>query len=326
MERKTKKSMGLTALLLALTLGIAPGCDVELDGDEGNFTFRYLESERDVASDLAVGARVDIEVRDAETEAVLALDQVYSEDSQVIEVVDEQARQFTLEAVSAGRARIGADATVHGEELSDSVEIRSAEVGEVELSDKCSDGVFLTDNRLRAGYHMRDAAGGRLTGYGHYPVSVEPAEGGTVNEEIRFLGSLEILTGSEPGTFEIVPDVDGGSLSFELIAAADVDELDLVTDHESTAPVVNVGHSEAAVVYGLQAGGRTVCGPLDTSVEITSETPEICQAEPGLFFGELDVLSMHTVVVEGLEAGDCEITLSVVDTDLSETFQVEIRD
>lgn len=320
------KNTKISALIVGMVVALCTGCDVEIEGEEGNFTFRYLQSTGDAATDLAVGSRVDVEVLEADGEEVLQLDQVYSEASDVIEVVDEQPRQFSLEAVASGRARIGADATVREESLSDTVEIRAAEVAELELSDRCSDGVFLTDNRLRLGYRMRDSAGGRLTGYGHYPVTIEPAQGGTVNEDHRFLGSLEIFAGQEPGSYEVIPDVDGDALDFELIDAADIDLLEPTSDHDDVVHEVEVGETEVIAAFGLESQGRTVCGPIDSGLEITTDTPAVCQASSDLFFaGVADILSLHTLAVEGLDAGQCQVTVAVPDTDVEEVFEVTVQ-
>lgn len=316
-------------LALGAALSLAVGCGTSIDGEEGNLSFRYLGSDLvGGVSDgnLAVGARIDVEVRAAATEdqeageSALALEEAYSESADVIDVVDQQNLQFTMEAKSAGSARITAAARVDDEEVSDTVEIRAAEVAGLEFRSRCGDDdVFVTDSGAVFGYRMDDVTGNKLTGYGYYPVSVEPAVGGTVRTDTTEVGVLELTTGAEAGMYELVSDVDDTRYGFQLVAPEEITAVNLEQEGEDLSATVQAGSEVAVALFTMEADGKAVCGPARGAVEITTSSPEIC--EPSYRF----LSSLHLVYVEGLSEGECTVSLSVGDGSLERDFTVTVN-
>lgn len=320
--------------MLAVGLVLITGCGVELEGDEGNLSFNYMNTEwrsPPSSGDLAVGAKVDIELTDVRGEPEdrdddpLELVEAYSDDAQILEVVDESQFHFQLEALDesvAEGAQIRATALdADGDELSDSVSIRTAEVDSVDIDSTCSKALYVTDGAARFHYDMRDAAGSRLTGYGYYPVIVEPEPGGSVVDDHGGLQSLVVDAGAEPGTYEIVPDgVGGDAFEFELLEPAEIDELDVAVgdDDEETTSSIEVGDTEAVAMFVLGRAGDSICGDAASAVQLESLTPEVC--EPSYGFVE----NLHLVDVEGLAEGQCQVELSVVDTELESTISVDV--
>ncbi len=321
-----KYASKLSAILIVLLMGV--GCDVEAEGEEGNFTFRYVDSKFTAgASDLAVGTQVRIEVVDADTEEIVELTEVFSEAPDVIEVVEHSVDGFVVKALAEETTRITAEATIDGEKISDSTQFRAAEVATVGLEGLCSDGLFATDSEARMRYRMYDAGETRLTGYGYYPLSIEPQQGGAIDEEHGRLAHLVIETGSEPGVYEVVSEIDGESSSFELVDAADieVDIADIERDGESVVTTVDVEEQRVVSTFFLEVGEEQVCGPATGIVEVNSETPEVCEAKYTMPFREMLPLEIHAVEVTGIESGDCEVTLALPDAEFESTIDVAIR-
>ena len=326
----------ITTLSMAATLALATGCDVEVEGEEGNFNFSYLNSSMSNSDDLAEGSRADIRVIDLNTDEAVDLSDVFSEDVDTLDVVDVADHEFTLEAKDSGVTQVTAEAAVEDgkDDLSDSFEVRSASASSVEFDDRCDDGVFVAGAAGRMKYTMHDSEGGELTGYGYYPVSVEAGEDllpleledvGEVNEDYSYLGSIEFFTGAEPGIYELVSELNSESAEFEVVAASDIDELSPFTGDEATGRV-DVGDEEPlAAMFIASADEDEVCGPLADVVELTSETPEICEADYHMPFESLGGFSIHSLKVTGLESGTCELEIAIDDTDLSLDVTVDVQ-
>lgn len=309
-----------TALLVAAT--IWTGCGVQLEGEEGNLSFRYLGTEMTAgasAGTLAVGAKVDVEVREAGGEDALAIAEAYSEAADVIDVIAREEMSFTLEAKEAGTARIRAEARTGGETLEDSVEIQAAEAVSIEFRSRCTDDVFVTDSGAEFGFRLNDLSGRKLTGYGLYPAAVEPAEGGAVVTTGQKIDVLEVNTGSEAGIYELVSELEGDNWSFQLVSPEQIELVEINREDDETVDQVEVGQEVGVAYFTMTADSKTVCGPARAAVELTTTTPEICQ--PSYRF----LSSLHFVFVEGIAAGDCEVNLAVADTALEQSFTVQVQ-
>lgn len=315
-------------VVLAMILSLLVGCEVEAEGEEGNFSFIYLNSEgTGGASDLAVGSSVHFEVRDTETETPLELVEVYSEAGDVIDVDHIRDSRFTATAHEGGTARITAEATADGDVVAaDTIELRAAEASAVELESLCSSDRYFTDGTALMRHAMEDGSGTALTGFGHYPVSIEPGDGGQIGDDYERLGFLRLHTGSEPGDYEVVSDFGDDSQPFELIDAADIDAVE-PTNYEpgDTVTSVEVGESVHAAPFTLNIGEDQICGTPGSNVMIKSEQPHICEARYGREFENAPtLLDLHMVVVEGIEPGVCEIEVAVPAAGLELAFEVEV--
>jgi len=167
---------------------------------------------------------------------------------------------------------------------------------------------------------MFDNMDDSLNGYGYYPVAVEPEAGGDVNEGFTKLGRVQVMSGADAGSYSLTSELAEEPLLFELITAADVTELDVSNQVDGETITTVATGEDRQIAFFAMAGptGETVCGPAQGVFEMVSQTPEVCEA----FYTY--ALGVHFVNVEGLSAGECEITLSVPDTELSETLLVEI--
>jgi hypothetical protein len=312
----------LTSSLLATLLLAASGCGVELSGEGGDLNFNYLGTELQSGASsgtLAAGSRIDIELRLPGTSDSLPVRDVFSEASDILDVIHTESHRFTLEALSPGTARIRAEAQGEdAESISDSVEISVATVDRVELGVRCSDPVFVIDSHAQFRYRMFDASSSKLTGYGHFAVAVEPSTGGQINASMTQIEVLEISTGSVPGSYEIVPTVEGESFAFELVAPADIVFASLTEDDDETELSVSVGSDAAVALFNLETGDSTVCGPATAAIDLSTDTPAICEPSYS-FYGDL-----HFLLVEGISAGTCEVRFQIPGTDIEHLYTVEV--
>ncbi|RAL20260.1 hypothetical protein DL240_17935 [Lujinxingia litoralis] len=318
-----KHGTWICGLALAGTLGT--GCGVTIDGEEGNLSFEYANSALSGAfsKDIAVGAMVDIEVTEPDGEALLPIEEVASSAEDVLSVAEVGTSLFTLLAESEGVARISVTATGPEGSLSDAVELYAAELARLEIDGTCgADSVYAINSPIELNYRMLDANGKGLNGYGLYPVAVEPAEGGVVNEAFTRLGKIQIHTGDVAGSYQLTSELLDEPYALTLIAPEDIAELDVShqVDDENIM-VVLAGEQQDVAIFAMADGaGAVVCGPANGAFEMVSQTPEICEAHYGY------VMGLHYVKVEGLGVGECEISLSVPGTELSETIQVQIAE
>ena len=322
MRRSKGSYTSWQVVILALIAALAMACDVEAEGEEGNFTFRYVQSEATTASDIAVGATLTLEVIDAEANESVTVDEAYAEAPDVFEVGAPDGSRFSVQALQAGTSRI----TAESGELSDSFELRAAEATALTLESVCSSEQYFTDGRAMVRFRMEDDAQNRLTGYGYYPVAFEPEGGGEIDESYQRLDFLRFSTGSDAGEYELTTELAGESLAFSLVDIADVDELDTTFEEDTTVTTIDVDEVRTIAPFSLKVGDDEICGDPQDNLVITSQTPEICEARYGREFENVaTLLDLHLVEVEGVDSGLCEISIEVPDAGLDAQFAVEVR-
>lgn len=326
------KNMNLlvkSMVALGIMVGLGTGCGVELGGKEGNLNFRYRNAtfESGVQTGaLAVGAKVDVEVRQPDGDGALPITEAFSEAADIIDVISRKTNSFTLEALKAGEAEIGVKARAGLTSLEDAVDIQSAELEKVTISDHCTDSVFLTGTTGYFRYRMNDAAGKRLTGYGLYPVEVEPSTGGDVDQMFNLLGLMAVNIGSEAGEYKLTSELAEQDFTFVVVAPEEIASVDFMdgdeVEEQSGEEVyqqVSVGEKLPVVAFAMEVqDGRQICGSSAQAIELSTSTPEICK--PTYQF----LSALHMVNVEGLEAGECEVTLSIPGTDYEREYKLDI--
>lgn len=320
------KSMWKRGMVLGGMVAIgamSSACGVAIEGEEGNLRFEYDNSAFSGAfsEDLAVGSMIDVKVRETSESEFLPIASATSSSEEVIAVSETSGQVVSLRAESEGVARISVSATAESGSLSDSVELRAAEVDSIEIEAICDESsVYAVNSAPEFRYRMRDAMSNSLNGYGYYPVAVEPETGGEINGAFSSLGRIQVMTGEEAGAISLTSDLLEEPFAMTLVAAADITELDVANQVDGETITTIATGEEAPISIFAMAGpaGETVCGDAEGIIELVSETPEVC--EPYYTYG----LGVHVVNVQGLSAGACEISVSVPGTDLAETLQVEI--
>ncbi len=318
------------------------GCEVSEDGEEGNFSFNYADSGFVGTSDLAEGAMVKVHVVDADDGDPVTITEAYTEDEDTLSVIEIGEDYFVLDARASGDTRVTAES--HGDELSDTFTVRSAEAGSLEFESRCDSNTFLSDAGARFRYRMKDSQDGELTGYGYYPVTVEADsideslldvdledltsdQVGSVDGDLTRLGYLDIFTGAYPGTYVIKSDIDDEQLAFDLVEPGDIDEITNATGEDSsiTSQVTAGDDPELALLFSVEHDLENICGPLGAAVEITSSDPDVCEGSYSLGLESLGSVDLHGVEVEGYQPGECEITVEIPEADVSLEMSVDVQ-
>ena len=97
-----------TLLAALAVLPAIVGCTSKITGNEGNFEFSYPSDDRilDFNKPIAVGAYLDLEVRDVGYQQPVTLSAASTEDESILAVQDFQSHELTLKAMGEGRTVI----------------------------------------------------------------------------------------------------------------------------------------------------------------------------------------------------------------------------
>lgn len=303
------------APLLALTV-FATACQSQITGNEGNLVFSYTAD--DVVSDfnkpIAVGAKLDLRVREAGTNLPATINSAISDDGDVLAVGTFSSNQLTLEAKGEGNVLIEVEAAVAGKDaVTDSVNMRAAEATRHELRHTCVDASMYIANStdVFVFYDLFTANNEPAIGYGLFPLTLEPSAGATLDRTStsQFAYSMDL---GDPGTLTLTSTIDDSTLTLNLVSKGDVDGAQLSPVSASTAILVN---QNAFVSVSPTVGGERVC-QAKMGMTVESLTPEICTvAVPGAVDDELkeSLYESLFVRIDGLALGTCEFEVTLPD-------------
>lgn len=303
------------APLLALAV-FTTACQSQITGNEGNLVFSYTAD--DVVSDfnkpIAVGAKLDLRVREAGTNLPATINSAISDDGDVLAVGSFSSNQLTLEAKGEGNVLIEVEAAVAGKDaVTDSVNMRAAEATRHELRHTCADAsVYIANSTdVFVFYDLFTANNEPAIGYGLFPLTLEPSTGATLDQTStsQFAYSMDL---GDPGTLTLTSTIDDSTLTLNLVAKGDVDGAQLSPVSASTAILVN---QNAFVSVSPTVGGERVC-QAKMGMTVESLTPEICTvAVPGAVDDELkeSLYESLFVRIDGLALGTCEFEVTLPD-------------
>ena len=323
---KKVSAVGLSVLVFSLA------CQSSLTGNEGNFQFSYAADDRltDFNKPVAVGAKLDMEVRDVGAQQPVNLTAASFDDPGVLEVTVFNDHTLTVQATGEGSALLSVEGTTNsGEALTDSVNMLAAVPEVHKMWHTCTDtdgeAAYLTDSRVWVPFDFERANGQPIIGYGYYPIIF--SDGGaamSLNSADSGQVYMALDTSAAGGAAELVSDIDGTTLDILVIQPGEIDGV-----MEPVAFVledIDVGDTNS--FYALPTTGqRTVC-QADTAFSATSDTPDICavqEADP------LDVGEHESgwFEVEGLAEGTCLYTVSYAEgaggAGVSAQFSFEIQ-
>lgn len=301
-------------LTLASAMALATGCYSSTTGNEGNLEFRYTttDSVGNFNKPLAVGAKLELRVYDAGTSnAEATIEEVSSSDPSILEVSKGGGNTIIVEAVGDGSARVEVTATVNGASETDSIDMLGR-VPEVltayhlcrEQSDRT--GYYLTGQEAFVPFDMKLSDGQDVIGYGYYPVSFDPDAAITVDSDSTDQDFIRLELGDEAGEVTMSSDIDDTTLTFQLVAEADIDGAEL-----ADPGVAEVGQTELFQLLPTTAG-NPICQARAT-FDVTSDTPEVCDVRPLAAGEEADAIEslsreVNWIEVEGKAAGECAFT------------------
>ncbi|MCB9728915.1 MAG: hypothetical protein H6744_13925 [Deltaproteobacteria bacterium] len=295
---------------LALAWLAGAGCESLLTGNEGNLLFSYeaVDELSDFNKPVAVGARLDLRVREAGNRKDVTIILARSGSPEALEVVDtSSAGPIVLEGRGDGTAHIDVRARLSsGETVDDSVDMLAREPEVLELRHVCSpdrEAAYFVDTDVLVPFDMSLRSGKALVGYGLHPVDVEPASGLTFDESSKDQENFHVHTSATPGLVTLSSRIDSESLGMRLVRVGDVDGGGLSpASLDDTVPVDALGYIRMLPTVA----GEYVCCPR-TPMTVENDTPEICEIEAR---GESTCLVAGFVSVRGLAQGTCSFRAS----------------
>jgi len=305
----------LSAVSLSVVF-FSVACSSSLTGNEGNFQFSYAADDRitDFNKPIAVGAKLDLEVRDVGGQQPVNLTDASFDDTAVLDVVSFNDHELTVTATGEGNALLSvAGTTVDGDDLTDSVNLL-ARVPEVHLlwhtCDPTGSGEagYLTSQRVWLPFDFEMDNGQPVIGYGYYPVALSGDAAMTINETDSTQAHMAYDIGDTPGALTMTSDIDGATLSM-LIAAPE--QIDGVADPIAfVLEDIDVGDVNSFYVLPT-VDGTTLC-QAEVTKQVASVTPDICDVRDR---DPLDPSSYEYgwFEVEGLAEGTCEFTVTYPD-------------
>lgn len=303
----------LTGLSVAL---FSLACSSSLTGNEGNFQFSYTADDRitDFNKPIAVGAKLDLEVRDVGGQQPVNLTDASIDDTSVLDVVTFNDHELTVVATGAGNALLSvAGTTVDGDDLTDSVNLLAAVPEVHKLWHSCEPAGsgpagYLTSQRIWLPFDMEMANGQPVIGYGYYPVVFDGSPSLTVNKTDSTQAHIAVDVGDVTGPVAMVSDIDGSTLEMTIVAPGQIDG--------AADPIafvledIDVGDTNDFYVLPM-AADVTLC-QAEVTKTVQSDTPDICDVrdrdplDPGAYeYGWFEV--------EGLAEGTCRYTVTYPD-------------
>ncbi len=306
----------MTPATRALPLLVGPlllvGCESTLTGNEGNFQFSYEADDRvnDFNKPVAVGASLDLEVRDVGARQPVTLSSAAFVDDTVLVVASFADQNVTITGVGEGTALLEVEGTTTGgETLTDSVNLLAAVPDVLELRHTCTDqpeAAYLTSSRAWIPFELERSNGQPVIGYGYYPL--ESLSGATLNVSDSTQTHIALDTAPQASDLTLASSIDDTTL--DLVIATE-GQIDGVSDPIAVV-VEDIDVGDTNPFYVLPTvGGRPVCQATVLKT-VTSNTPDICtirERDPAPGTGD-ESFESGWFDVTGVMQGTCEYTVT----------------
>lgn len=304
----------MTRTLLGLTILWTSACTSTLTGNEGNFQFSYPTDDRftDFNKPIAVGAFLDLEVRDVGARQPVTLSSAAFDDPSVLSVVSFADQHVTIEGIASGQALLEvAGTTRSGASLTDSVNLL-ARVPEVQkLWHTCDEtggsASYLVSSRAWIPFDLEMANGQPVIGYGYYPVTASSGVLG-INETDSVQSHVAIDIGDAAGAYTLDSDLDATSLAINVVTPAEIDGV--MEPLEFVWEDIDVGDTNAFYVLP-SVGGEPVC-QANVANTVVSDTEEICSIDDRTPPNASSITQYEWgwFDVTGVSAGTCQFTVT----------------
>lgn len=302
----------------ALSLLVASGCDITVEGEEGALFFQYdVEGFHTFRQDVAVGTRAAVQVfSDEEATEPAAVDAVTFDPEGILSLDGTADNAFTVQALSAGATTL----TVSSGAASDRVEMEAADVAAVELREPnpftLNEGAvaFLQGGTARIPFTLMDDGEDHLVGYGLDGFTATP-EGAAAFEsapDVNFLHVTFAQAGAvslghplgEPFEVTVVPTADVASLAWNAFGADDQD--------------LEPGKVALLMLVAEAADGTTHLYGTEGAVAVDASPSAVCSIAHSALWGD----SSYEVVPLGSGTCTVEATLG----ELSATVELTVVD
>lgn len=301
-----------TTLLLLGILLLAAGCRSRITGNEGNLEFSYVADDdiRNFNKPIAVGARLDIEVRTVGRRRPVAVQEVTSSDPGVLDPVSVGGSSFTLEGKGEGEAEIFVTATEGAETLEDSVNMLARIPEVLKMYHTCDpasrEAMYLTGQEIWIPFELEMNNGQPVIGYGYHPITVTPQDALTLDTTTKNQQYFEFTTAAAPGAVTLASTIDDTTLTLNLVDASAIDGAKVGLGAGVDA---KVGEKHLYDILPT-VGGKPVC-QANTDFTVTNQTPAVCTVrEIGAPDSGDDRYQYSWIEIEGLAAGTCEFEVT----------------
>ncbi len=307
MNRRSTIHLAGAALLLTVA------CQSTLTGNEGNFQFSYDADDwiTDFNKPIAVGAYLDISVREVGTFlAVDLIDASYDEPA-VLDVVSFDGASIKVQGMGEGLALLQVEGTTQsGEVLTDSVNMQAKVPEVLALWHTCggqTEGNYLTGQRIWVPFEMQMENSQPVIGYGYYPLSAD-TDAAVLSADESGQQWMAFDTAEAAGVTVLSSDIDDTTLTLNVVTPASIDDVE--EPIAFVAEDIDVGDTNAFYVRPMVAGLAVCQAEVDNTV--VSDTPDICtvtDTEP-VQTGDHEY---GWFSITGVAEGECIFTVSYPD-------------
>lgn len=308
--QRTSRWFGFGVAATGLYLAIA--CTSTTTGNEGNLDFSYFADDdiRNFNKPIAVGAKLELRVKQTGTGADVTLKDALSDDNGVLSIETFTGNRLVLVGEGEGGATIEVSAQVlNGEVVTDSVNMLSAVPDVLELRHSCGQDAnyFVDTEEILIGYDFKKSNGQDVIGFGYFPIELTGDATVTLDTTSADQAAFHFAVGSMPGTATIESTIDDTKLALGIVLPSEVDGLEV---GGGTQLAVQAGSSRYIRVYPT-VGGDRVC---QSKIELTasSDTPDICdvRAIPPIQTDDGTIGAFDNLIVEGKALGECVYTVT----------------
>lgn len=315
-------------------LALAVGCESRITGNEGNFEFSYPADDNvlDFNKPVAVGAYLDMQVREVGTRTPVELTSASFDDPLVLDVEEFSGNTITITGTGEGGALLTVEGTTTSdEELTDSVNML-ARIPEVHvLAHTCGDGAdpmnYLVDQRVWVPFEFEMTNSQPVIGYGYYPITLSDTLT-TLDAEESNQQYMAFDNGTAAGSVTMTSDIDASTLTMNLVEGSAIDGI--ADPIPFVLEDIDVGDTNPFYVLP-EVGGVKVC-QADITKNVTSDTPTICEltdTDPEDSASGAASYEFGWFTIKGLAAGTCQYTVTYPDgaagAGVSEQFEYEIQ-
>lgn len=322
---KTRTAVTLSIVALAL----ASSCTSRQTGKLGNLVFSYVADDEvtDFNKPIAIGARLDVNVRQKGNNKLVTITGCDTDDAAVLQVTGFEPSFFTLEAGEVGTTEVTVTAQLaNGTEVEDKVDMRAAKPEALRLYHYCTksaDAYYLTNQKVYVPFEMELKDGEAVIGYGYHPVDVVPDGALTVHSDGKNQQHLWLQTPSTPQTVSLNSQIDDTSLVLSVVDERTIDG----ARYEGLKTVL--ANTKTPVLIRPTIGGKPVC-QANTELVASSTTPEICAAKvlTDARKGADHTSSWGWIEIDAIALGKCSFAVNHLKANdrkgLTTTFSVDV--
>lgn len=266
------------ALIAAGTLLSLIGCDSRQTGEQAKLVFAYtsFDDTTNFNKPIALGATLELRVTEVSNDEEISIQQATLPPG-ILEIDGHTQNLVAVRALKPGSAKLSISGkTKDGDPIADAVTLRAAPIAKIELGHTCTEesgAIYQAGlNAIEIPMTKRAENGEFLTGYGVYPVVIEPARGATIDKRSTDAHSITLDLSKAPGRFSLKSTLNKKSLDFELILPAQINGLKLSEFDLTTRTTIN---QTTWLEFEPTYNAKPIC-LVNTPIEAKSLTPEIC--------------------------------------------------